>query len=53
MGSAFGCKCERKGAYVVLVGNLRGRDQLEHLVMDDRKIFKCISKKWDRGHGLD
>ena len=33
--------------------NLRGRDHLEDLDVDRKKILKLIFKKWDCGHGLD
>jgi hypothetical protein len=44
---------ERRGAYLVLMGNLRGRDHLEDADLDERIILKWIFKQWDGGHGLD
>ena len=36
-------------------GNLRGRDDLEDLGVDEKTIWRWIFRKWDRGggHGLD
>jgi hypothetical protein len=31
----------------VLSGDLRERDDFEHLGVDGRTILKCIFKKWD------
>jgi len=42
-----------KGAYRVLVGNLRERDHLEDPGVDARIIFRWIFRKWEVGHGLD
>jgi hypothetical protein len=42
-----------KGAYRVLVGNLRERDHLEDPGVDGRIIFRWIFRKWELGHGLD
>jgi hypothetical protein len=39
----------RKGAYRVLVGHFRARDNLEDLSVDGNIIFKSIFKKWDWG----
>jgi hypothetical protein len=36
---------ERKGKYLVLLGNLRERRRLEHLGVDRRIILKLILKK--------
>jgi hypothetical protein len=44
---------EWKGAYRVLWGSLRQRDQWEDQCIDGRIILKWIFKKWDEGHGLD
>jgi len=38
---------KRRGA------NLKERDHLENPGIDERIILKCISRKWDGGHGLD
>ena len=43
---------ETSGACRGLVGNLRRRDDLEDLVVDER-ISKWIFKKWDWGGGVD
>jgi hypothetical protein len=37
---------ETRGAYTILVGNFRRRDDLEDLVLDEQ-ISKCIFNKWD------
>jgi len=37
---------DRRGAHRVLVGNLKERDHLEDLGLDDRIILKRILKKW-------
>jgi hypothetical protein len=34
-------------------GNLSERDHLKDLGIDGRIKLKCISKKWDGGHGLE
>jgi hypothetical protein len=39
---------DRRGAYVMLVGDLRERDHLEYLGLDERIILKWIFKNWDR-----
>jgi hypothetical protein len=44
---------DRRGAYRVLVGNLRERGHLEDLGTDGRIILKLIFKKWDGELGLD
>ena len=36
------CMGERRGTYRVLVGNLRERDHLEYLTVDDRILLKWI-----------
>jgi hypothetical protein len=45
--------CNRRGAYRVLVGNLREGDSLEDSGIDGRIILKLMFEKWDGGHGLD
>jgi len=35
------------------LGEVRGRDHLEDLVVDGRIILKCIFKKWLGSHWLD
>jgi hypothetical protein len=42
---------ERRGAYRVLVGNLRERDHFENLGVDGWVIFRWIFRKWG-GIGL-
>jgi hypothetical protein len=37
---------ERRGAYIVLVGKLRDRDQLEDPSVDGKIILKSIFKAW-------
>jgi len=45
---------EEKRVYTeFLWRNLRERDQLEDPCIDGRVILRRISRKWDRGHGLD
>jgi hypothetical protein len=38
---------ERRGAYRVLVGNLREGDHLEDSGLDRKIVLKLILKKWD------
>jgi len=33
--------------------NLREREHLEYLVVDERMILKVMFKKWGEGYGLD
>jgi hypothetical protein len=42
-----------RGAYRVLVGNLRETDHLEDLSADGTITRKLTFKKWDGGHRLD
>jgi hypothetical protein len=44
---------EGKGAYRILVGDVRKGDHLEDPDVDGRIILKWIFKKWDGEHGLD
>jgi hypothetical protein len=43
------CTGERRGAYRVLVGELRERDHLEDLGIDRKIILRWIFRKWDGG----
>jgi hypothetical protein len=47
MGRAYGMHGGRRGAYRVLVGNLRERDHSEEPVIDWRIISRLILRKWD------
>jgi hypothetical protein len=47
------CSTYRRGAYVVLVGNLRERDHLEDVDLNGKVILRWIFKQSDGGHGLD
>jgi hypothetical protein len=40
---------EGRGAYRVLVGNLRKRDHSEGSAVDGRILFKWVVKNWDGG----
>jgi len=44
---------ERRGIYRVLVGNLRGRNNLGDPGIDGRLIVRWIFRKWNVGYGLD
>jgi len=44
---------EKRGAYRVLMGNLRERDHLENPRVDGRVILKWIFGKWDGGGEKD
>ena len=44
---------ERRGAYRILIGNLRKRDHLEDVGEDWKIISKRIFEMEDRGYGLD
>jgi hypothetical protein len=44
---------ESRGAYRVLVGNLREGDHLEDPGIDGRIILKCVLANWVGGHRLD
>jgi len=44
---------EKRGAYRVLMGNLRERDHLENPRVDGRVILKWIFGKWDGGGDKD
>ena len=43
---------ESRGAYRVLVGNLREKYHLEDPAVYERIILKCIFEKWDWRNGL-
>ena len=51
--STRGGGADRRGAYRVLVGNLKERDHLEDLGLDGRKILKWVFKSGVWRHGLD
>jgi len=40
---------ERRCVYMILVGNLRGRDHLEDPGVDGRIILRWIFRKWNVG----
>jgi hypothetical protein len=40
---------ERRGVYMILVGNLRERDHLEDPDIDGRIILRWVLRKWDVG----
>ena len=40
---------ERRGAYRVLVGNLRERDHSEDRGVNGRTLFQWVVKNWDGG----
>jgi len=44
---------ERRGAYRILVGEKRERDNLEVPGVDGRVILSLSFRKWDGGHELD
>jgi len=44
---------ERRGANRVLVGKTEGKNHLENQGVGGRIILRWISRKWDRGNGLD
>jgi hypothetical protein len=46
-------KGDRRGAYRVLVGDLREGDHLEDLRVGGRLILKWVFKTWHRGYGPD
>ena len=50
VGSMYG---NRTGVYRVLVGKPEGRNHLEDLGVDGRRILKWFFRKWKVGHGLD
>jgi hypothetical protein len=43
----------RRGAYMVLVGNLREKDHLEDVDLDGMMTLSWIYKQWDGWRGLD
>jgi len=43
---------DKRVAYLVLVGDVRDRDNSEDLGVDGWIILKWIIKKWDGRHGL-
>jgi hypothetical protein len=43
----------KRGAYRVLVGNVKERDHLEDKGVDGRLILRWIFRRWYRGYGLD
>jgi len=44
---------ERRGAYRILVGNLRERGHLEDSAVDGGIILRWVFMKWNGAHGLD
>jgi hypothetical protein len=53
MGKVCSTYGDRRGAYKVLVGNLRERDLLKDRGVDGRIILKLMFEKWGGGLGLD
>ena len=44
---------DRRGAYRVLVGNLRENESFEDPGVGEKIILKWICRKWDGGHRLN